>query len=136
MAQLDHSSQGYWIEMVNKHLQETEIDIPMEQIKAMSIEKFHKIVQIGIRRAAFKYLSMEEAKLSKIMVVPHSELKLQKYFQPLAMMDVQDAKLLFQLRSRMLDVKKNFPKKYRDLCCPICNSDIKYSIIFSDNTDE
>ena len=35
-------------------------------------------------------------------------------------LEVSEAKLLFQLRARMTDVKVNFRNKYSDTRCPIC----------------
>ena len=35
-------------------------------------------------------------------------------------LNVLDSKLLFQLRSRMIDVKANFKNKYVNIKCPIC----------------
>ena len=35
-------------------------------------------------------------------------------------LDPQDSKLLFKLRSRMVEVKTNFRNKSSDLSCPVC----------------
>ena len=75
-------------------------------------------------------------------------------------MDVDEAKFLFLLRSRMVEVKTNFRNKYSDILCPVCKlsddtqqhlfecsellknmnilnrKDIQYSHIFSENTDK
>ena len=119
MAQLENPVQGDWVEQVKKDLIEVELNIPFEQIKQMPIDQFKVKVQTATSKAAFQYLSCEKAKLSKIKDVPHSELKIQNYLQPLAL-DVQDSKLLFQLRSRMVEVKTNFRNKYSDISCPVC----------------
>ena len=119
MAQLENPVQGDWVEQVKKDLIEVELNIPFEQIKQMPIDQFKVKVQTATSKAAFQYLSCEKAKLSKIKDVPHSELKIQNYLQPLAL-DVQDSKLLFQLRSMMVEVKTNLRNKYNDLSCHVC----------------
>ena len=58
-------------------------------------------------------------KLSKVKYVPHDSLKLQKYFYP-SILGVQESKLLFQSRSRMVEVKVNFRNKHQNTLCPVC----------------
>ena len=117
MAQRENPVQGDWVEQVEKDVIEVELNIPFEQIKQMP--KFKAKVQTATSKTAFQYLSCEKAKLSKIKDVPHSEFKIQNYLQPMAL-DVQDSKLLFQLRSRMVEVKTNFRNKFSDISCPVC----------------
>ena len=159
MAQLENPVQGDWVEQVKNDLIDVKLDIPFEEIKLMSIENFKAKVKTAVSQAAFLYLSCEKAKLSKIMDVPHTAFKLQNYLQPMAL-DVQDSKLLFQLRSRMVEVKTNFRNKYSDLSCPVCkltldtqqhviecpdlvlrsnivvSNNVKYSHIFSDDIEK
>jgi hypothetical protein len=85
------------------------LDTSMEEIKMMSKEPFKEIVKASISKAAFIYLTDEKAKLSKIMNVSHNDVNLQPYFNPMSM-DVDEAKFLFLLRSRMVEVKTNFKK--------------------------
>ena len=80
----------------------------------MSIKNFKAKVKTSIRKAAFRYLNGEKARMSKIMHISHEALELQHYLYPTAL-ELSEAKLLFQLRSRMTDVKVNFRKKYPDI---------------------
>ena len=51
--------------------------------------------------------------------IVHSELKIQDFLQPNNVQSVHLSKFLFSARSRMLDFKTNFCKKYSDLNCPL-----------------
>ena len=119
VAQLENPVKGDWILQVRKDLDEVEMNVTMEDIQMMSIENFKAKVKTSIRKAALKYLNGEKARMSKIMHISHEALELQHYLSPTTL-EVSEAKLLFQLRSRMTNVKVNFRNKYADLTCPIC----------------
>ena len=70
---------------------------------------FNAHVKLCIRRRALEWLNSE--KKSKSEVVEHSELLLQNHLLPNILGNKQK-KLLFLLRSRMIDVKVNFSEKY------------------------
>ena len=159
MAQMGNPVRDDWIEEVRKNIEEIKLDDTSDQIKAMSKEVFQTKIRIKVRKAALKYLTKEKAKLSKVMDVPHKELKIQSYFYPMKL-SVQQAKLLFQLRTRMVDVKVNYRNKYIDIFCPVCkiandsqqhlfdcpeltkklsvivNSNVQYTHIFSDEIEK
>ena len=44
---------------------------------------------------------------------------MQNYLAPKGL-SLKQAKLLFQLRTQMLDVRTNFGNKYDDVLCPLC----------------
>ena len=70
----------------------------------MSIENFKANVKTSIRKASFKNLNGEKARISKIMHIYHEALELQHYLSQKAL-EVSEAKLLIRLRSRMTNVK-------------------------------
>ena len=120
-AQSENPDRGDWVEQVKKDIDETELDIPMKEIKLLSIEAFRTKVSAAVHNAAFKYLTREKLKMSKIMYVEHEKFQFQKYFQPSGS-SIDEVKLLFQLRSRMVDVRINFKNKYDDTLCPLCKA--------------
>ena len=120
-AQSENPDRGDWVDQIKKDLDETKLDIPMEEIRKMSIEVFRNKVSVAVQNAAFKYLNVEKLKMSKIMYVKHEKFEIQQYFQPSGM-NIDETQLLFQLRSRMVDVKINFKNKYDDTLCPLCKS--------------
>ena len=119
-AQSDNPDKGDWVEQIKKDIEETKLNIPMDEIKAMSIEVFRAKVVAGVRNAAYKYLCTEKLKMSKIMYVKHIKFEFQKYLNP-SVLDIDEAKLMFQLRSRMVDVKVNYSNRYEDTLCPVCD---------------
>ena len=88
----------------------------------MSVDAFRAQTKKAIKMAAFAYLCSEKARLSKIMLVSHNDLEMLQYLQPSVLENVQ-AKLVFQLKSRMVEVKVNYKNKYSDLQCPVCKVD-------------
>ena len=85
----------------------------------MSKDAFQKLVKVAIQKAAFAYLHSEKQKRDKVKNVEHRYLKLQPYLCPREFV-IKEAKLLFQLRTKMVDVRENFKNKYSDTMCPVC----------------
>ena len=77
------------------------------EIEVMSVELFRVKVREAIPKTVFTYLCAEKEKLSKMKLVPHSDIKMEQYLQP-SILEINQSKLLFSLRSRMLEVKVNF----------------------------
>ena len=100
-------------------LEKIKLNMTLEAIQLMSKEEFQKLVKVAIHKAAFTYLNAE-----KVKYVEHCYLKLQPYLCP-GKLGVKEAKLLFQPRTRMVDVKENFRNKYPDTICPICKGNSK-----------
>ena len=116
---MENPSKDDWTVQVEKDLKEIHLNISMESIKVMSKEEFGKKVRIAVSKAAFKFLRAEKQKRSKVREVKHDNLEMQNYLTPTGL-SLKQAKLIFQLRSRMLDVRTNFKNKYNDLLCPVC----------------
>ena len=93
--------------------------MPIEAIKKMSQQTFRNKVKVAVTKAAYLYLSNEKQRRNKVTNVKHEELKMQKYLCPNGL-DIQQVKLLFLLRARMVDVRVNFNNKYQDTLCPVC----------------
>ena len=68
---------------------------------------------------AAQYLTSLKLQHSKSEYLTHSE-HMQSYLQNESL-KIQDKKLLFKLRNRLIDVKLNFKKKYKeDMTCRLC----------------
>ena len=118
-AQLENPSKDDWTTQVVKDMRDINLNISMECMKVMSKEVFSKNLKIAMSKAALKFLTVEKQKRSKVRDLAHDDLEMQNYLTPNGL-SLKHAKLLFQLRSRMLDVRKNFENKYDDLMCPLC----------------
>ena len=65
------------------------------------------------------YLHVENEKRDKVKVVEHRDLKIQSYLCP-SDLDKVEEKLLFQHRSRIIDIKQNLRNMDQDDMCPLC----------------
>ena len=88
----------------------------------MSKQSFKEVVKKAAKLKAFEWLISEKDKLSKVKNVIFNELKMQTFLCP-NNLEINQQKLLFQLRSRMTNLKENYKHKYKILLCPICQKD-------------
>ena len=117
---------------------------------------FKKTVKEKITRSAFGYLLDKKEKHRKMNELKYYDLKLQPYLKSNEIFR-ENAQKLFNFRTRMANVKANFPNSKDDTRCPKCgieddtqphllncreiikilpellNTDAKYSDIFSRN---
>jgi hypothetical protein len=64
----------------------------------------------------------QKAAHSKMASVNYETLKIQPYFID-GSLNSGDVKLLFSLRTRMVNVRCNYKNSYDIHCCPLCESD-------------
>ena len=93
----------------------------LEEIKEMSKNSFKTKVKLAIEREAFIFLIDRKSEKSKLKDLCYEELKMQEYLN--SSLQIGEKKLMFQLRTRMLDVKENFKHAYPDHVCPLCGSE-------------
>ena len=112
-AQLRNPSKGDWTEIIQKDLIDLEISDSFEEIAKLSKNVFKKKVASACKRYAFDKLISDRNNKdgSKGKDLTYTKLKTENYlinekFSP------QESKLLFKLRSRMLNVKGIFKSKY------------------------
>ena len=96
------------------------IEIPISEIRKTSAETFKRIVSEKIIDASLKYLNEEKSKHSKVLHISHKMMQMQDYLAPNEITN-EEAKLIFQIRCRMLEVRTNYSGSYGDLRCPLCN---------------
>ena len=119
-AQLDNPVKGDWSEQVLLDLSEIDLQLTMLEIKNLSKETFRVKVKKAIERAALIWLMEEKGKKSKVKNLNHDVLKMQNFLAG-SELETAEKKFLFQMRSRMLDVKCNFKNNYTNLSCPLCS---------------
>ena len=119
-VQLRKPSKNDWGQTVIKDLEELKIDTPISEIENTPKRTFKRIIREKVQAEALKYLNNEKSKHSKVASLTHSELKMQEYLCPNNLLSVDEAKFLFLLRCRMLDVKCNYRGSHTDTLCPVC----------------
>ena len=98
----------------------------MEDIASLSTGRFKKFVYKKIEERVINYLNEIKSTHSKVIHIKHESLKLQNYFHPRNQINVQLSKFIFHAKSRMLQVRHNFKKKFemKGKKCPLeCGSE-------------
>ena len=122
VAQCENPSKGDWWFDAKKDLLDLHLEMSLEEIKRMSKNSFKTKVKLAIEREALKFLIERKSDKSKLKDLCYEELKMQEYLKS-SSLQIGEKKLLFQLRTRMLDVKENFKHAYPDHVCPLCGSE-------------
>jgi vacuolar-type H+-ATPase catalytic subunit A/Vma1 len=102
-----------WAEMIQKDKKDYGINLTDEEISCIKKSKFKRIVEEAVTRKALEDLNNDAERHSKSANIMKANLKREKYLDD-PRFSRSDAELLFSLRTRMIDVKKNFSKKYGD----------------------
>ena len=121
LAQLEQPSRQDWCHTVTEDLKTLKMNLKLSEIRKLTKATFKKMVKDKIEEEALKYLNDIKARHSKVRHIEHTKMKMQDYLRPEDTISIDEAKFLFQLRTRMLDVRKNYEGKYKDLMCPVCN---------------
>ena len=129
-AQLNHPTKGDWCQSVKKNIEDLKLDLNFNQIEHMKKEDLQKIIKDACKISALEYLNKVKSKHSKVLHIPHSTLDMQPYLKP-NHITIMEAKFIFSVRTRMLDVKTNFKNKYNDLKCPNCMEEDSQSHLLS-----
>ena len=116
---------GDWANKVKEDLLEYGIVLADIDIKELSHFKYRKLVNENVEKAAHKYLSIKAAKHSKSENIMKSEKVKEKYLDD-KRFTLSETHLLFQLRTRMISVKMNFPSILKDdVACRLCKDSVK-----------
>ena len=108
-----------WINTINSDKESLGVKYDNNDIKNMKINKFKKYVKTLVKEKTLKYLNSLKSQHSKVKHIKFEQLNPQKYFfhKDFTFNDIQ---LLFKLRTRMINVKKNFSSIYENLTCEFC----------------
>ena len=90
-------------------------------IKNLKKTRFKEIVKSKLRNSAHTYLLEKKEKLSKLDHLS-SDYSLKDYLTS-HKLSIKEKQILFKLRTRMIDVKANYPSMYKqELFCSLCES--------------
>ena len=109
-----------WIKQVKLDLDELNIQLTENEIREMKYEAFKKVVKTKSNEKFFEYLLSLKLNHSKTQNL--SSYKLQTYLES-ENLTYKQKQLLFSLRTRSIDVKRNYKNKYRNsnLFCTLCD---------------
>ena len=116
---------GDWANIIEEELKTYNINLTDEEIEATSKYTFKNLVKRNVDSEALKYLNEKAAKHSKSGDLIKSEISEERYLTD-KRFSLSEVQLLFKLRTRMLDVKKNSPSLWNNvLTCRICKDEIE-----------
>ena len=84
-----------------------------------------------MKNIALEYLSKLKLIYSKVENIKHNDLKIREYLQPQKIDNIQTSKFLFEARTKMVDVRRNYKNKYpkNETKCPFkCDAKLYYSL--------
>ena len=118
-AQLTNPTKKDWCQVAKETVDELGLKLTLSQIKLTKEDKLKEIVKEACQKTALEYLNRKKGGHSKVLHLEHTTCEQQPYLKP-NQMTIKEAKFIFMLRTRMLDVKINFRNKYADTNCPNC----------------
>ena len=88
----------------------------------MKKEQFKLYLRQNLDIKAFKYLENLKENHSKVKNISYRKLEMQHYMKN-SKFTIDNIKLLFKLRTRMVQVKRNFKSSFVSLECDLCQID-------------
>ena len=110
-----------WIHLIKEDLDICEIELSENEISKMKQITFKKLVNEKIQELSISYLISLKNKHSKSENLSASY-DMQPYLKN-TNLSIEEKKIMFRIRNRLIDVKMNFKKKYNDMVeCRLCGA--------------
>ena len=107
------------IHQIQNDLETCGIEECEEEISKMKKSKFKKLVDEKVQQISASYLTSLKNKHSKSEHLRYST-EMQPYLKN-DKLSIEEKKIMFRLKNRLIDVKVNYKKKYKDeLECRLC----------------
>ena len=113
------SSMGDWVRIIESDKKELNINMTDEEIQGVPKETFKTFVKNKAKINFIKHLNTLKAQHSKSEFLECTDIKTAEYMTD-RRLTTSKKQLLFRLRSRTLDVKKNFRGNFEDTLCISC----------------
>ena len=123
------------------------LNLTFSEAGKMSGNTLKNKLKLAVTDKALEYLREVQQKHSKSKNIQYSELKLQEYLRSHRSGTINEKARLFQIRSRMLQLKANFKTGQENIMCTLCEAEEEsqthllsckalssYSVISSDRT--
>ena len=130
ISQIRNPTKGDWPQIVKKDLADFNITFSFEEIKKIKKDKFKRIVKEACKKYSYKKLMNKKAGHEKGKHIKYNQLKIANYLVS-DNITTEEAKMLFKIRTDMIEVKENFKHKFMKksntsqmneeaLLCPLC----------------
>ena len=127
MAQLKKGRQGDWASQVLKDLEDFKINLELEEIQNLSIDKYKSLVKVGALNFAFERLIIRKdsrkSENAKAKNIKYTQLKMADYLTSDNIdATIEEKRWMFQCRVEDIDIKGNKRWKYEDISCKSCKT--------------
>ena len=147
--QFQNPTRGDWGSTCLKDLEYLQIKMSLDEIKAVTVNKFKGMLNKSIEQRALQYL--RDKRGSKGIEMNYLKIEMAEYLMPNdEQLTIEGQRYIFSMRNRMVNVPVNFPKNQSEVKCAcgvkedmqhiyICEcwniqiETTEYSNIFSDN---
>jgi hypothetical protein len=114
--QMENPTRGDWVSSCFKDLEFLKIEMSLEEIKNVSLNRFRNILKKAITERAFQYLI--EKRGSKGQEMSYTCLKMADYLMPNSSgLTVTEQRYIFSVRNRMIYLPENFPLQQKTMNC-------------------
>ena len=118
ILQINQPTKGDWASQIKSDLKQLNITESLEEIKNMTQSNFKGRIKSQILKKSLEYLL--EKRKSKGKEIEYKKLEMAEYLQPInKTLNIENKRKMFAVRTRMVDIKSDFNKKYEKPKC-IC----------------
>ena len=106
-------------------LEEIKLNVTFVEIQKISKMKWKNMIKRCIEENTFRKLETMKQMHSKVKDLKHNRLKIQEYFLPKGIENFtkEEIQFIFQMRSKVTNVKINMKGQYETLECSACLAD-------------
>ena len=120
-SQKEFSVRNDWTVQVQQDLIQCEINLSDDEISKMKRKDFKKMVTEKVQLLAARFLISKKMQHSKSQHLTYSK-KMKSYLENESL-KIEDKRLMFKIRNRLIDAKANYRGKYKDdLTCRLCKA--------------
>ena len=124
MVQLKGRNKKDWVSTVLTDLEELDLNLNLDDIKAMKKSCFNNLLKQKTKNKALKELENLKISHSKVKNVKHKMIQMRKYFMPNEVNATkEEIQLIFKLKCRVTDTKMNFKGIYDTYECDVCGKE-------------
>ena len=127
--QFEKPKKGEWGAMCIENMKYLGIELTMEEIRALSKNRFMEILRKSIKEKALQYLLIKRGSKGKEIV--YQNLKMAEYLLPNnESLSISEKRYIFAIRNRMVEIEVNFPQNKTETKC-FCGETMNMNHIYS-----
>ena len=121
-TQNKYRSKTDWVTTVEDDLKYLGLNLTFENIQKLSKTKWKNMVRNMILQKTFTKLENTKQTHSKVKSLKHIRIEMQDYLMPNDVHDMnkEDAQMIFQIRSKVMDLKMNMKGNFEKFECSVC----------------